>query len=1059
MSRTWHTLDASQREALQRRKIELRGLVLATIMIVLGLLWVYWAQTGAISHTPEDNGVVNLSQVNDPSDLAPALDALENPEREKHLAKGLAEYLQGGMNGEQPVLASVEDVKDVTTQDGSRLLNSGEYQTLRSSFVVRSTTAYGWTVFHYGLLFLLSFFGVHVFWRIRVGRVFGGEGRIFGGTPALLPLVVLLTGIGMVLMISLRDPLREPLIFTDFVVGVALGCVALVATPKTLRTLLPLRRLKSLWYIPFLLGVLLFILLLLFGTGPGNVKINLYFFQPAELIKILVVIFVAGFLARFAEHFRVLHENRSWFLQSLGIPPLELFGTVVVAGLITLTFFYGVREFGSALILALTFFSLFAVARQRWHLATFGMILVVCGFIVGYVRKIGTVSNRVEIWLNPWNNYATYGGDHLAHMLWAFAHGGLTGAGLGAEGSSFIPLAYTDGVLAAIGEQFGALGMFLVVGLYVALFLQGFSIARRANTSFKLFLASGLTLLLAVEFIIIAGGVSGVIPLTGVVTPFLSFGKTSMISNLFIVGVLAHLSDAESWSQNRYGTPLRWVKRISLGAVVLILVRILFVQFANTGDRLARGALVLHGQRGVQDAVLERRYSFNPRLTSLAGKLGRGPIYDRNGIPLATSRWDSVRAYRDVYQGFGVNLDQTVHRSDSRYYPFGEFTYHLLGDIRYRHRWFADNTAFVERERRTHLLGYDDDYRLKKVEDARRDTVVKVPHRDYRPLVPLLRSDWRRNMFLEKDRSIRLTVDIQLQQRITQILERHLQRLGRSRAAVVLLNAETGGLLASVTHPWRGALEDTTGQGASLDRARFGWYPPGSVFKMVTATAALRIDRSLYRQRYPFSADRCRGFGTEELNMEQAVVCSSNDYFSSLAEEKIGPAQLLETAAEYDIQVAQPNNPESLQHIIGQTAFGQGQVTATPLEMARIAGSIARGGQVPSVNWVENADQESKRILSENKARRLGTYMRQVVTHPSGTAHNIAPHQTGLAGKTGTAQKEGQRPFAWFIGYAPSDMESQQVAVAVLIEEGGSGAAVAAPVAADVVLAAQDLGY
>jgi len=400
-----------------------------------------------------------------------------------------------------------------------------------------------------------------------------------------------------------------------------------------------------------------------------------------------------------------------------------------------------------------------------------------------------------------------------------------------------------------------------------------------------------------------------------------------------------------------------------------------------------------------------------------------------------------------------------VHRSDSRYYPFGELTYHLLGDIRYRHQWFAENTAFVERERRTRLLGYDDEYRLKRVEDARRDTVLKVPYRDYRPLVPLLRSDWRRNMFLEKDRSTRLTVDIQLQQRIAQILEKHLQRLGRSRAAVVLLNAETGGLLASVTHPWRGALEDTTSQGASLDRARFGWYPPGSAFKVVTATAALRIDGSLYRQRYPFSVDRCRGFGVEQLNMEQAVICSSNDYFSSLAGEKVGPAQLLETAGEYDIQVARPNNPGSLQHILGQTAFGQGEVTATPLEMARVAASIARGGQVPSAHWVESGEQESKRVLSENKARRLGTYMRQVVTHPSGTAHNIISHQTGLAGKTGTAQKEGRRPFAWFIGYSPSDIESQQVAVAVMIEEGGGGARAAAPVAADVILAAEDLGH
>jgi cell division protein FtsW (lipid II flippase) len=1063
--RTFTNIPVPQeKEARRQRALELRGLILATILSTVGLFWAYWSLTGPFESIPErvgDNEIVNMSRVNSVGDIRPALRVLRDSVKEDRLARQLMSDLRGRTgDGSQSSWSSEDILERVEAADTTLTLTGAEYRALESSFIVRSPSSYRWLVLQYVLLFLAGFYLVHLYWRASIGRW-----TVFGGDPVFLPLLMILTGVGLMVMLSLADPLRESLLFPDFIVGVLLGCAVLALTAKHL----PLRRIKENWLWPFLISIGLFVgLLVKKYFENSDVQLEFVFFQPAELIKILLVIFVAGFLARFADHFRQLDERRIQFLRMFKMPPVELFATVIAAVVIILGLFFVVGELGSALILAFTFFPLYAVARHRVGLPMSGLLAVIGGFCLGYYLEVGVVANRVDMWLNPWDNYSTYGGDHLAHMLWAFAHGGFSGAGLGSASIGYIPLAQNDAILPAVGEQLGAIGILFIWGVYLLFFHRCFVTCRVSTTRFRTFLGVGFTLLLLVEVIVIAGGISGVTPLTGVVTPFLSEGKTSMIANFFIVGVLTHLSSTRVQSQSAYVRPVLWVKRVSLGVLILILGRILFVQLVGTEETLARGALVPHQWAEVVattengEPLRKRRYSFNPRLVALAERLGRGTIYDRNEIPLATSRRDTVQKYRDTYDQLGISLDETVQLSHSRHYPFGDLTYHLLGDVNTRHRWFATNTSFVEKEWRTHLLGYDDAYTtVDTVRDARRDTVATVPYRNYKPLVPLLRSDWNRNRFLERDRSLQLTVDIQLQDQVAQIMDSHLQRLGDStRGAVVLLNSETGELLASVTYPWENAQEDVTGDGAGLDRARFGTYPPGSSFKIVTAIAALRLDENLYQERYPYSAGRCDGFRVNRLSMEQAVICSSNDYFATLAEEEIGASQLIEAALAFDIQIAPSNSPDSIEYYLDQTAFGQGDVTATPLEMARVAATISNEGEVPAPYWVQRTSPEMEKVLSRTGARRIGSYMRRVVTHPEGTANDIFDQRTGLAGKTGTAEMpHGRPPSAWFIGYAPHDPDGQRVAVAVIVEEGGSGGREAAPIAADAIRAAQDLGY
>ena len=133
-----------------------------------------------------------------------------------------------------------------------------------------------------------------------------------------------------------------------------------------------------------------------------------------------------------------------------------------------------------------------------------------------------------------------------------------------------------------------------------------------------------------------------------------------------------------------------------------------------------------------------RRYQYNPRLMEIARQIPRGTIYDRNGIPLATSDWEELQKHRDQYLKLGIYLDQVTDRSQRRYYPFAGRTFHLLGDWRTRANWAASNTSFEERDSNRQLQGYDDRARIVELKD-RDDKPVRILKYDYSELIPLLR--------------------------------------------------------------------------------------------------------------------------------------------------------------------------------------------------------------------------------------------------------------------------------------------------------------------------------
>ncbi len=750
---------------------------------------------------------------------------------------------------------------------------------------------------------------------------------------------------------------------------------------------------------------------------------------------------------------------------------------------LVLAFFFLQRDLGPALVVSLAFLALYGVARGGIGLASLGLAIVGTGFFVGYRYGIPhTVAGRVSMWLSPWENDFA-GGDHLAKTVWSLAAGGVSGAGLGRGDSALVPAIHTDMVLASVGEDLGFVGVAIVLALFALLIFRCLRISLRTGAHFCFFLALGLTLVLALQALLIAGGVLGLVPLSGIATPFLSYGRSSMLANLSIIGVLiaiSHHARGAGGSLRPLHRSVRWLGLLLAAALTVVTVAAAKIQIFDA-DRL-----LIHGSLARQaDGV--RRYQYNPRLTRIARWIPRGSIVDRRGLPLATSDWSELERHRQEYEELGIEIGSEPTGGGGRRYPFAGLTFHLLGDLPSRLNWAASNTSFAERDSRVRLRGFDDYAQVVSVEQADGRTTPLVV-RDYSELVPLLRHHQDPDhpvvrRFLDRDRTLRMTIDVRLQKRVADILERYIRLAGAERGAAVLLDAGNGDLLASVGYPWPQRSPPAAGNGdreALIDRVRYGIYAPGSAFKLVSAMAALRRDPDLRETTFRCVAvgggragHRVRGWGKPirddpgvrtphgTVNLRLGIRHSCNAYFAQLVTYEVGGRALLETAALFDIAVARPNTPETLQDALPQAAFGQGQVTATPFAMARVAATLANGGEMPQGRWVLDDSsprtREPRRVLPVGDAWRIAEAMREVVTGGSGKIlRSIEPP---IAGKTGTAEVAGERSHGWFVGFSPYDEEEGRVvALAVLIENGGYGGRYPARAAGEMVQQAAFLG-
>jgi cell division protein FtsW (lipid II flippase) len=391
----------------------------------------------------------------------------------------------------------------------------------------------------YGAIFLALCVAAHLVIRFTLPHA----------DPYLFPLVAVLACFGLVVIYRLDEDLaREQAQW--FVFGLALFAGTIIALRRDFRVLEQYR------YTIAAVALLLLALPRLPGIGQQvngaylGVDIGPIAFQPAEFAKVGIVVFLAAYLR---EHRDVLVLASRRFL-GITFPPLKQFGPLLVIWGLAMLMLIFIRDLGSSLMFFGGFLAVLYVATNRFGFVVVGLVLFAAGayFVASTVPH---VHDRVDIWLDPFaRDRVEDTGYQIAQGLFAQADGGLFGTGFGQalitvpcdanpNGCSILPAPHTDLIYAVIVNELGLAGACGLVLVYLLLAARGFKTAMIARDSFSTLLASGLTAVLALQVFVIVGGVTRVIPLTGVTLPFVSYGGSSILANFVLLALLLLVSD------------------------------------------------------------------------------------------------------------------------------------------------------------------------------------------------------------------------------------------------------------------------------------------------------------------------------------------------------------------------------------------------------------------------------------------------------------------------------------------------------------------------------------
>ena len=736
--------------------------------------------------------------------------------------------------------------------------------------------------------------------------------------PTLLPLVGLLTALGLTVIYRLESRGRAP--------------AGRLGGPRDRRpraTLFWLRfDYRVLERYKYLFGISAVVLLLLPSVpGLGHrvngvklwIKVGPMQFQPGELAKIFMIIFLAGYLRDKRE---ALAQGR---LKDLG-PLLLIWGASMLVLVQT-------SDLGSALLNFGIFLAMVYAATGRFIYVGAGLALFVAGSAALY-NALDRVQQRVTVWLHPWTDervYCSISGKldfrqncdsyQLVKSLYSIANGGYGGTGLGkgtfttVDGTQLIPYLNTDFIYSAIAQEVGLIGSAAVLLLVMVFVARGMRIALIAQDGFSKLLATGLTFGLALQTFIIVGGVLRVVPLTGITLPFVSYGGSSILSNFVMLALLLLVSNrAAATAVNTVNRQISRVAGLAMGLMILLIVATTYWQ------TWARPALAER-----QDNAIQRVAQF---------EIKRGPI-------LSPSRVLARNKERRVG-------DRTFYL---RRYPQGRLTAHVVG-----YSTVARARTGLERSLNSILTGSERS--LSSLVDRSLDRL------NGRPIV---------------GDTVVTTLDVNGQRAA-------LEALGTRCGAVVVLDPRTGRVRVMVSSPSYnpndveenfGRIEkiraDCTPASPLLNRASQGLYPPGSTFKVVTASAALDSRKfttastfydpgycSVYGKRVN-NFDTSRPFGN--VTLATALQYSVNSVFCNIG-LKLGARAIVKQAKAFGFYERPPlETPESERLPSGlykggelydprrdrdvdpgRMAFGQERLLVTPLQMAMVAGAIGNDG-------------------------------------------------------------------------------------------------------------------
>ncbi len=388
----------------------------------------------------------------------------------------------------------------------------------------------------YSALFLGLFLAAHLVLRATLPYA----------DPYLLPIGGLLTAIGLT-MIYRIEPNQAFRQGVWVVVGVAVFALACLF----------IRDYRGLDSVKYLLGLGAIALLFLpalpgIGTEINGARLWVHAgpiaFQPGEFAKVLMVVFLAGYLRDNREMLAMGHGR-------LGLPSAKHLGPLLLVWGGAMLILFQSNDLGGGLLLFSIFIAMLYVATGRWQYVVGGFGLFALGSWALY-HVVPRVGDRIDIWLHPWAD-PDGKGYQLVQSIYSIAAGGIFGTGFGEgvlvkpDGGTYIPYLDTDFIYSALAQELGLAGAAAIILLYLVFCFRGFRVAMLAEDGFSKLLAAGLTATLAIQAFIIVGGVSGLIPLTGITLPFVSYGGSSIVANFLLLALLLMVSNRVNEAQER----------------------------------------------------------------------------------------------------------------------------------------------------------------------------------------------------------------------------------------------------------------------------------------------------------------------------------------------------------------------------------------------------------------------------------------------------------------------------------------------------------------------------
>ena len=842
-----------------------------------------------------------------------------------------------------------------------------------------------------------------------------------GADPALLPIAFALSGIGIAFVTRLAPDLA-----VNQVMWLFLGVAFMVLVLAFVRNLDKVANYK---YTLMIAGFLLLLSPLVPGLGQeiygSRIWLSLggFSFQPGEIAKIIVVLFLAGYLAQNREMLSVFTVRVGPFR----LPDIRTLLPLILMWGVALLIVVFEKDLGSALVLFFMFLVMLYVATGKKFYLAIGLGLIAVGG-VGAFLAFDHVQVRVNTWLDPFAD-AQNTGYQLTQAIYSIADGDLFGVGLGNGLAEQIPVVESDFIFADIAEEIGLLGAAGVLLLFLCFAIRGFVTAARAKSDVSSFAAVGLTSVIVLQAFIIVGGVTRLIPLTGITLPFISQGGSSLLASFIIVGLLLRCGDE--------GT--------------------------GVGQEMTSATSSLHANSVLGRVSLGKRLSHSMLFCSalfalLVANLTMITVvqadYYQNMPGNNHSLAKEARTERGTISTYdGVVLAQSVPTEDGtfeRVYPAGDLASQVVG---YSSARFG--TSGIEQ-------AYNDTLKGKENFASWTDVL---------------------NSFAGiggAGNDVALTLNSKIQQAAQDALA------GRTGACVVM-DPDTGAVLAMASSPTYDAADfETVIEQANADssdtrlinRAIHALYSPGSTFKIVSLATAL--EDGVADENTVYDAPGSMEIGNADvvnfdgnsygrLTLAQATELSANTAFGQLGVE-MGADALVAGAEDFgfnkDIEFAltlytslMPDPDDMTEWETAWAAAGENVgenktanhpspngPQATVLEMALVGSAIANDGTIMQpyiVDGVYNANGERSftaqptklmQAVSETTAGRVRDVLVGVVNNGTGTDAAIDGVQ--VAGKTGTAEKVDGND-SWFVGMAPAD--DPRVVVALIIEDGEEG--------------------